>query len=495
MNDASVDLADLPPAERLHPLYLVTGLGKVLRNAWGILAGGAVLASRDRWSLALLLVGAGVLVSLASLFIKWLKLEYRVGRDEIRIDTGLLNRNSRVIPFDRITDIDIEQGPLHRLFGLARVRFETGASAGGKGEDGVLDTIALPRAEALREHVRARRQGVAVEAATDRAQPAEVSAPVYAMDSGRVLRAGIFNFSLAIIAGLFGASQTIGDVVGFDPFKRSFWEGLVAEAGPLRELIAAHQILTVIAGIVSLGAIGLLTGLVRTVLREHGFRLDRTESGFRRRRGLLTLTDVSIPQKRVQAAILATGPIKRRFGWWTVKLQSLAQDGGQGDHVVAPLATMNEAATINESIDLPSGPRAEPFRPVARAYVWSMLPLLLPATLIGGVGSALGAPLALLWVAGALFMIALRFGEWRHIRYALDGGHLFIERGWWRHRRLVLPVRRIQSIDIAENFWGRKLGYVSVQLGVAGGKGLSIHGIPALSRVDAEALRGQLLEA
>src|SRR5690606_24671089 len=105
--------------------------------------------------------------------------------------------------------------------------------------------------------------------------------------------------------------------------------------------------------------LGIGTGLVRTLLREHGFRLDRSEAGFRRRRGLLTLTDVSIPAKRVQAAILANGPIRRHFGWWVLKLQSLAQDGGKGDHVVAPLARQEEAATILRTLDWPTSPAGD----------------------------------------------------------------------------------------------------------------------------------------
>lgn len=479
-----------PAAERLHPLYLVTGLGKAIKGAWGIAIGGAVVASRDQWALAYLIVGGSLLLSVAAIFVKWLKLEYRVGRDEIRIDTGLISRQSRVIPFDRVTDIDIEQGPVHRLLGLATVRFETGASAGRKGEDGVLETIALARAEALREHVRTRRHGAPV---AD--QPVADAPPLFAMDSRRVLLAGIFNFSLAIIAGLFGATQTVGDLVGFDPFRRSFWEGILSEAGPLRDLVMAHQLLSVLGGIVTLSVLGLAAGLVRTVLREHGFRLDRTDSGFRRRRGLLTLTDVSIPQKRVQAAIIATGPVRLRFGWWTLKLQSLAQDGGQGDHVVAPLATEGETVAINRSIGLPSEPGGEPWRPVARAYVWSLVPILIPAALATAVGVQFGGPALLLILPAALTWVALRAFEWRHTRYVLEARHLFIERGWWRHRRLVLPVRRIQSIDISENFWTRWFGICAVQLGVAGGRGLSTHAVPALSRVDAEALRAQLLEA
>ncbi len=95
--------------------------------------------------------------SIGALLLRWLKLEYRVGAHEIRIDSGWLRRTSRAIPFDRVTDVDLEQGPLHRLFGLARVKLETGASAGGKEEEGVLHTISLDRAEALREHIRARK--------------------------------------------------------------------------------------------------------------------------------------------------------------------------------------------------------------------------------------------------------------------------------------------------------------------------------------------------
>ena len=186
-----------------------------------------------------------------------------MGADEIRIDSGLLSRTSRAIPFDRVTDVDLEQGPLHRLFGLARVRLETGASAGSKEEDGVLDTISLERAEALREHIRARRRG---EQAAPAAEAIAEGEPLYAMDSRRVATAGLFNFSLAVIAGLFGVTQTFGDVLGFDPFERSFWLDLLDRAEPLRALVLAHQIVAILGGTILLILLGIGTGLVRTTL-------------------------------------------------------------------------------------------------------------------------------------------------------------------------------------------------------------------------------------
>jgi len=493
----------LGPPERLHPLYLLTGLGKSVKGAWGLLAGGAVLGAQGRWAL---LIGIGVAVAVATvigLLVKWLKLEYRVGRDEIRIDSGFLSRTSRVIPFDRVTDVDLEQGPLHRLFGLARVRLETGASAGSKEEDGVLDTISLDRAQALRELIRAHRRGEAAAPVTE----AVAEAPaLYAMDNRRVATAGLFNFSLAVIAGLFGVSQTFGDVLGFDPFERSFWIGILSRAEPLRNLVISHQIVAILAGTVLLILLGVATGLIRTALREYGFRLDRTESGLRRRRGLMTLTDVTIPAKRVQAAILANGPIRNRFGWWVLKLQSLAMDGKKGDHVIAPLAQEEEAAGVLASLDWPVAPSAGSWRRVSRAFVTSYAAIVGPPALLalavpfmGAAGLSIVAALPLLGVVASIwtliipFLIGARWLSWRRTRFAFDSDTLFVETGWWRHRRRILPLRKIQSIDLAESFWGRAFGICTLRLGVAGGGGFADHHVPALSREEAQSLRARLL--
>ena len=494
----------LGPPERLHPLYLLTGIGQSLKGAWGLLAAVAVLGSQNRWLIVALLGVAFVAMSVGSLLIKWLKLEYRVGPDEIRIDSGFLSRTSRAIPFDRVTDVDLEQGPLHRLLGLARVRLETGASAGSGEEDGVLHTISLERAEALREHIRARRRG---QAAAIAPLEAESQAPaLFAMDNRRVAIAGFFNFSLAVIAGLFGVTQTFGDVLGFDPFKRSFWLDLLDRTGPLQALVMSHQLVAVIAGSLLLVLLGIGTGLVRTTLREYGFRLDRTESGFRRRRGLLTLTDVTIPAKRVQAAILANGPIRGRFGWWVLKLQSLAMDGTKGDHVVAPLARPDEAADILASLDWPAGPRDESWHRVSRAYVTSYAIAVSPPAIfalavpfMGSAGLSIVAAqpvigiVAVAWVVVAPLLIGFRWMSWRHTRHALEGGTLFVATGWWRHRRRILPLPKIQSVDLSESFWSRAFGICTLRLGVAGGGGLSDHHVPALTRGEAQSLRARLL--
>ena len=480
----------LGPPERLHPFFLLTGIGGGLRGMAGAYAVIAYLAVSGRLNTAIFGALAILVVSAVGLVLYWTRFEYRVGDNEIRIDSGIFSRTHRSIPFDRVQDVDITQGPVARLLGLAQVRFETGASAGQ--DEGILQAIALERAEQLRELVRMRRSQSA-EAAQAVSDDAE-RPPVYAMDTKRLMLAGVFNFSLAVFAGLFGLTQTFGQVIGFDPFSRSFWRSILRAGDPLTQFALANQLFAAVAGLLLLVLIGIATGIVRTTLRDYGFRLDRTETGLRRRRGLLTLTDVTLPVRRAQAAIVGTGPVRDRFGWRDLKLQSLARDeSGSGDHVLAPLARDDEIGGILEALGWRPLPASLEWLRVSRAYVWVLTAAVAPLLLI-----AVGQSMFMPWLGALGFGllvggIALRWLAWRRTGYALDSERLLIRTGWWRRRTLVLPIRRIQSIDLTQNFISRWFGTATLAFGVAGGSGFSAHEIPALHEEKARGLREQLL--
>ena len=477
--------------ERLHPLFLLTGLGGSLRGVIGGWAAVGYLGVSGRLGFALLLAAAMLVLLAASVFLYWRRFEFRVGDDEIRIDSGIFSRTHRSIPFDRIQDVDITQGPVARLFGLAKVKFETGSASAQTPDEGVLQAITLARAEQLRLLVRAHRRGDAAAAAP--ADEAPGAPPLFAMDRRRVLLAGVFNFSLALFAGLFGASQSFGNVIGFDPLSRSFWLQLVNAGDPIAQYVLAHRIAAVTAGLALLVLAGLATGVVRTVLREYGFRVDRVAAGLRRRRGLVTRTDVTLPITRIQAAIVATGPVRDAFGWRELKLQSLAQDeGGKGDHVLAPLARDDEVATLLAELGwaLPDGTA---WQPVSRAFVWNLALGLAPLALIAVAQMLVFPLLGFASLAALAAVLAVRWLAWRRTAFALDGDLLLVRSGWWRRRLLVLPRRRIQSIDLAENFIGRRFGIAALAFGVAGGSGFSAHAIPALPRETARELRDRLL--
>jgi len=430
-------------------------------------------------------------------FISWRRFEYRVGADEIRIDSGVLSRTHRSIPFDRIQDVDITQGPLARVLGIAKVTFETGGGSALPGkEEGVLRAITLQRAEELRRLVRAHRSGSAVApAVTAAVAEEEETRPVYAMSIPRLLLTGTFNFSLALFAGLLGLSQTVGDVLNIDPFSRSFWNRVLSASGPFRDYVLAHQLVTALAGMIVLVLAGLLTGIVRTVLRDYGFRLDKTAVGLRRRRGLFTRTDVTLPAKRAQAAIARSGPLRERFGFNELRVQNLAQDEDKsGTHVLAPLAKGEEMAHILSELGWRPLPASLEWQRVSRCYFWKSLilvaPLLIPAI---AASFAMNPLVGLAWLIVPATFALLRYLDWKRIGYSLDGDRLLMRSGWWRRRITILPLAKIQSIDLKHNFVTRWFGTASLQFGVAGGNALVAHSIPDIPSGRASDLRERLL--
>ena len=475
----SDEAAALGLPENLHPLSLLSSLRASLRGTFGMFAAGGYFAVKGYWQLLLLMLALYAMASIGTAVLRWRKFSYRVGAREIHINSGVINRTHRSIPFDRIQDVTIEQGPLARALGLARVHFETGGSAASGQDDGALAAVSLQRAAEIRDLVRTSR-GLNTAAPLDGTDDIE-GAPIFAMDFRRVLLAGVFNFSLAVIGGLVGLTQTIGDPIGFDPFKRAFWVGIFAPGSPIGDFVAAHQLVTIAAGALTLILIGLGTGMLRTVLREYGFRLDRTAVGLRRRRGLLTLSDVVLPAKRTQAAIIATGPVRDRFGWAALKLQSLAkEDGGKGDHVVAPLAQPDEIATVLGAIDW-RAPGAPQWKRVSAAYVTAFAAALAPLMLAAMINALFVPPIGIAAMAFLSGALAIRVLAWRRYAYTLDGQRLLVRSGWWQRRLAILPCKNIQTADYQQNFIDRWFGAANLVFGVAGGgiSGISIKALPA----------------
>jgi putative membrane protein len=424
------------------------------------------------------MLGGIVAVTLAAVLFHWWRFSFRVGEDAIRIDSGILHRNHRTIPFDRVQDVSIAQPLLQRLLGVARVTLETGSSTAGK-EEGVLEAVSLARAEALRALVRARRSGGVVPAAVDEAEVEAEPAPLFAMDVRRVVTLGFLSFSLALFAALFGASQTLGNVFDVDPFSRRFWRPILSDGG-LGTWVLSHRFGVATGGLLVLVLVGIATGVVRTLPREWGFNLTRSGRALRRRRGLLTRTDVSLPLRRIQAGVIATGPIRQRLGYYRFAVESLASDTSEGkdarDHVLAPLATWDELAPVAGELgwSLPSEGTA--WQRVDRAHVTLFCLALLPV-------------FPLLLVLGPL-----RWLEWRGTAFVREGDRLLIRTGWWRRRTVIIPLANIQSIDLTENGLSRRFGIASLMFDVAG-SGSAGHRLPSLPRKEASLLQAELLSS
>lgn len=486
--------------QRTNPMgFVAQGLQGLQRAILPMVAVG--YSMRDETFGLLAALGLGLLIAAAGAgfaYLNWRRLTYTVGDTDIRVESGILSRAARSVPFERIQDVSLEQTLLPRLFGLVQVRFETGA--GGKDELS-LQYLSEEEGERLRDVVRARKDGVGAETRADASADAGTATPageparvLFAMDPRRLLTFGMFEFSLAVVAVIGGALQTFGDFLPFDIWELEEWQKIFAGPfGQLGSLGPSAQVLGATLGLASLLVVGVLTGLVRTVLRDWGFLLERTAKGFRRRRGLLTRTDVVMPVHRVQAVRIGTGLIRSRLGWHGLSFVSLAQDSGSSNHVVAPFGQMEELRPIisEAGFEPPSEDLAWQ-RGAANARIDAAIfstVLLAPVTIAA---IAMDRPwLALLPVAAAMVLAVRQAYLWRFERHALSPSQLFIGSGWLVPKLSIASRVKLQSVEISQHFVGRRRGYVTLHLGLAGGT-MAVSGI---TRGRAEQLRSAVLSS
>lgn len=462
--------------ERLHISGLfvafVSGLPQLL---FPLLA--AVFGARksDNPALIPIMVAAVLALSLFFRWLIWLRFRYHAGDDDIRVEKGLFKRTARSIPYERIQDVSIEQKPLARMMGLSEVQFETG---GGKGDDATLRFVTLEEANRLHALIRARKAGEAVAQDVPVIVGSEDAETLFAMDGQRVFILGLYSFSLVLFAGLGALAQQFDFILPFDFWDYKRWAGVAKESGvsvnTLNGVGMAGQLILAFGASTSLIFIGFATGVVRTYLREHGFRLTQTTKGFRRRRGLFTLTDVVMPTHRVQAAVVQTGPIRKRRGWHSLKFVSLAQDSKEeSNYVAAPLATLDEVWRVAAAagIDAPNGDEA--LRKGALLHWTIRLCLLVPPVLIAMAALLIFAdrPLAPMLFLSLLVVITtcLFWRDWRRYRFGLDTQQLYLQRGWWQQQLTIAPQVKVQSMEIAQGPLARRYGLAALKFGIAGG--------------------------
>ncbi len=484
--------------QRTAPVSVVLGglssIGSAIIPALAIAFSG--IGGGGRLWLAIGVGVAAAVIGTVISYVGWRRLTYTIGEQDIRVESGVLSRAARSVPYERIQDVSLEAKPLARLFGLVAVKFETGA---GGGEDLALAYLTAAEGEALRRLVRERREEEAAASAADPAAPAPASASaqeegevLYALGPARLFTFGLFEFSLAVFAVLGGLLQYVDNVTSINVWNLDLWRRWLGEQGTTVARLGPYaQAAGALAGLVALVVIGVVTGLMRTALRDWGFTLTRGPRGFRRQRGLLTRTDVMMPAHRVQGLVIGTGLLRYRFGWRSLSFVSLAQDSGDASHVVAPFARENEIARIAAAAGFRLPGEATAWRRASKRHRNDLIMRDMAAFGVLTFVAAIVAPFGLFLIplGMAVVFAGVNLYAWEFRRHAIDERQVCASHGFLSPTQAIATRLKLHSVEIAQGPWARLRGYATVHLGLAGGT-FAMQGVPL---AEARALRSQVL--
>ena len=481
-------LAEILPPRRLDPRTILIKALPGLPSAIFAVPIMLTAARGGGVALAFALVMLALLIGVTLVFswLRWRMFTYQILPDQLVISRGVIHRTRRSIPAGRIQDVSLKQGPLARLIGLAEVRIETG---GGEKDEGRLDSVSLVEAHRLRELLRGLGRGVAPPIADTGADPVPAEPILFRLGFGRLLYFGLFNFSLVWIAAIFGASQYFGQALNLD------WDRWLEVLGVAEQELLSRLSLAFVLGVAGVAlALGLMAGVIRTVLQSYDFKLTFAEGRFRYSRGLLTRTEVVVAQRQIQLGLIEHGALSGRLGWCAFKVQTL----GGGDHVsgrqeLAPFARLSEVEPL---IALAGLPAFDPsgLRPVASWHTWGGLIGFAAVPAIILILTAILFPLAGLLLLALPVPVAVALLRRRRHRYALAETSLQVTRGVLKQRAWIVPYGNIQSVTIRQGLLQRRMGVATVRVDTAGGSGISGPHMHDLALSDASDLVRQLIE-
>lgn len=475
--------------KRVHPGTI--GLDFLRRAPQTVIGLPAIAGWTSGRGIGWILLAAAV-VGAVTLFFTWLgwrRFTYTIAEHELVIERGILNRSRRLIPLERIQDVSIERKPLARLFGLAEVRVETG---GGEKDEAVLDSVSVAEAERLRAALRGRTSAhdmfSVAEGNTDTPEPSALPI-IFEMSLPRVMLLGLFSFSLVWIAALFGLLQFFDQFLDLGLDQVEDWAEVARDEVQARFSIAAALTVAVIAL-----ALGVVSGVVRTLLRDYGFTLRAGAGRFRRTRGLLTRSEVVVAMRRIQLAMVQRGPLRGLFGWNALSFQTLGgSNDPSGRQAMAPLAREHEVARILDTAGLPPFERL-PLRPVAAGHVIRCLLLATPWPALVLATALAVTPLAWLGMVALVPALAVALLQRRFHRYALRHTSLQVMRGVIAQRDWIVPFENVQVVTLRASWLQRRLGVASVLVDTAGASGGGSPDVVDVSIQDARDLATGLVE-
>jgi putative membrane protein len=273
--------ADISAWHRLHPLSPVVRTGRAFLPLL-LVVGGSAIRTNDPtdiwWHVGVIaLVAVGGVVS-------WLVTRWRVEGGDLRVESGLLRRESQRVPLSRIQAIDIVRPGIARALGLAELRLR---SAGSAGDAGRLAYLKADEAERVRARLLALAHGIAPET------PAPPERPLYAQPPGRLVASVVLSRPFAVLAA-FAVAVAV----------TAFFSPAVARG------VASASLAYVLA---------VVTLVWRRFNGGYGLQVAEAADGLRLRFGALETTAETIPSGRVQALVRTEPVAWRPMGW--VRLQ------------------------------------------------------------------------------------------------------------------------------------------------------------------------------
>lgn len=417
----------------------------------------------------LALVGV-LLVGVALFWLSWRMHTFRIGDDAVEVRSGLVFRTHRNARLDRIQGINVARPLVARLFGAAKLEVSVA------GQDANVQLAYL--SSALADGVRRDLLRLASGARAAAGERPEAAGTAEAAGHGEHTTIG----HLAVPGHVDPVDRVLPDGARGDGVVSRRVNELLApeldpDAAPPESIvrIPPHRIIASLAlsgftvfvlAVVAAVVIGLATHqlwplffAVPGVLAAASYYVSRftrslrysiagTPDGVRVGFGLFSTSNETLPPGRIHAVEVFQPLFWRPFGWWQIKVNTAGHSrqqrgaAGQSSSTILPVGDEDDAVAVLGLV-LPEFDHDER-RVLARTGI------------LGRADTAFTcSPPRARWLHPL---------SWRRTGFVVEGGVAVVRRGYVWRRLVLVPLARLQSVEVAQGPLYRRLDLVGLRL-------------------------------
>ncbi|MFF1879728.1 PH domain-containing protein [Leifsonia sp. NPDC058230] len=404
---------------------------------------------------ALLAVAVVLLAAIGAFYLSWRMHTFRITGDAVEVRSGIFFRTQRKARLDRIQGINVVRPLLARIFGAAKLDI----TVAGHDANVQLSYLGSVLADGLRADVLRLASGVkaAEQEAADVAQGA----------------AGVDDASGGVAGAVSGlVNRRVNEFLAPELDPNAAPPQSVVKIPPLRLLgsliLSGFTIFIIIVIIVLIvgastgrywllfvvlpGLIGSASFYVNRFTKSLRYSIAGTPDGVRVGFGLLSTSNETLPPGRIHAVEVMQPLLWRPFGWWQIRIDTAGHSkekgaAGQANTTILPVGDADDVARVL-SLVLP-GFATEQHRAVISAGMISR-----------GRDDFVGSPSRARWI---------RPFSWQRTGYSILDGVILLRRGVvWRSLAIV-PLARLQSLEIEQGPIDRMLRLASTRLHTVSG--------------------------
>jgi putative membrane protein len=429
-----------------------------------------------------------------------------ISESEIIIKSGVFSRKQRNIPIERVQNVNVKQDLLQRILGIAKIQIET---AGDVSSEGVLEYVKLKDADEINRVIRIYQQKIK--------QPKEfTNSESYSQDyineiknsetynpslDGDVLyemsRKDLVTYGMIRLRPLFliygiWAMSYITQFKSLNDFVVTY---LGDQIDTLIELPIYYLIPIGLVFLLSSVLISWLIDIIWTFTQFYGFRLIKDGNKLFTSYGLLSKHSITIPLKKLQQITISTNPVKKKFNFYTMILLTAGFDvNKQAQPSAVPLAKLENLLEISSRvypIEIPDNFQNISYKSIRRIFIKFLiyvLPIIVALSYFADI-YYLGL---LLLVPGLYYLSYLR---WKYRAYRIHNNTIYVKYGIWNQKLCIIPIEKIQTLHIKENYFQRRLSLSSILIDTASSYSLSDAYIPDIDNSIAVQILNEINES